>query len=94
MFSIFTIPGPFETEPIVLTMFWWVTYLWKHNLAKLTIALSAVIDFGIVSPSESSAEAEVCEFDVAFTINQDVVGFDVPVDEQPQWHKLSLRCKT
>lgn len=51
----------------------------------LTISL---IVFRVVGPAETGAEAEVGEFDVAVTVDEDVVWFDVAVDEAHLVHAL------
>ena len=35
----------------------------------------------VVGPTQAGAKAKVGEFDVAGTVDEDVVGLDVPVDE-------------
>ena len=40
-----------------------------------------LVIFRVVSPSKSSAEAKVCQLDVTVGVNQDIVRFDVSVDE-------------
>ena len=36
---------------------------------------------GIVCPTETGAEAKVCEFDMSASVNEDIVWLDVTVDE-------------
>ena len=50
------------------------------KLHEFTINIMLVI-FRVVSPSEPSTEAKVCQLDVTVGVNQDVVRFDVSVDE-------------
>ena len=47
-----------------------------------------LIIFGIMRPSEASAETKVRELDVTELINEDVVRFDVAVDEAHLVHAV------
>ena len=40
-----------------------------------------MVIFRVVCPSETGAESKVCQLDVAGGVDQDVVRFDVPVNE-------------
>lgn len=41
----------------------------------------ALIVFGIVRPAESGAQAEIRQFDVTVAVDQDVVRFDIAMNE-------------
>ena len=45
------------------------------------LTYTRLIILGAVGPSESSAEAEIGELDVTVFVDQNVVGFDIAVDE-------------
>jgi len=53
----------------------------KLLLEQLVIGVVCLVDLGVVGPMEAGAEAEVRQLDVAVLVDQDVVGFDVAVDE-------------
>ena len=52
----------------------------SHSNAKLT-SVFVVIVFRVVGPPEAGAEAEVGQLDVALSVDENVVGLDVAVDE-------------
>ena len=39
------------------------------------------IKIGIVSPSESSTKSKISQFDMSVTANQDIIWFDITMDE-------------
>ena len=52
-----------------------------YNLPRV-IAISLII-FRVVRPTETGAKAKIGEFDVAVAVDQNVIRFDVAVDEAP-----------
>ena len=48
---------------------------------------------GIVCPTETGAEAKVCEFDMSASVNEDIVWLDVTMDEAQVVNILDSRSQ-
>lgn len=51
------------------------------KFSSLGTALTFLVILGVVCPAETCAQTKVCQFDVSIQVNEDIVRFDVTVDE-------------
>ena len=58
------------------------------GLVEVTRSALGLVALGVVGPSEPCAQTKICELDVTISPNEDVVRFDVTVDESHSVDRL------